>query len=284
MRLAPEGLNIRDIDPWDALYVARDKGKTVNVTIVRTRQVNGQGLTWEASLGDQENLFEIVGLIPESESGLPDGISMNWFRNQSIAAKVKGIDRRNNLVALSRREVVEENLSRLLDQLEESERLCALIRAARPAGIVVDIGGGVLIDIPRKKINLSRAVPIEVQYTPGQLAKVEVTGIDKTSKRIDVAIIDPWQPNEFARGEMVTGKIVQTADNVAFVQVRPGLVGIAPYPKSEHMEIGDTASYQVRKYDEDSRVLHLVRWDDERIRGRRGQHARRNRKEASSAE
>ncbi|RKO66411.1 S1 RNA-binding domain-containing protein [Desulfofundulus salinus] len=281
MRFAPEGTNYRDIDPWDALYTARDKEQTLNVTIVNVRSINGQGYTWEVSFGEQEDLFGIVGLIPESESGLPEGTSMNWFKHQVVAAKIKGIDRKNSIVALTRKEVVEENLRRMIEQLEESEQLLALVRASSPSGIVVDIGGGVLVRIPRREIKLSRAVPVEVQYPPGQFVKVQVTGIDKAAKKIDVSMIDPWQPGEYVRGEMVTGKIIQIKDNIAFVQTKPGLVGIAPYPKSEQVKIGETVKYQVQRYDPDNRVLHLVRWDEERIRGRRRQRARKRRERAS---
>ncbi|MBE3588661.1 MAG: S1 RNA-binding domain-containing protein [Thermoanaerobacteraceae bacterium] len=281
MRLAPEGTNYRDIDPWDALYTAKDKEQTLNVTIVNVRPINGQGYTWEVSFGEQEDLFGIVGLIPESESGLPEGTSMNWFKHQVVAAKIKGIDRKNSIVALSRKEVVEQNLRRLLDQLEESEQLLALVRASSSRGIVVDIGGGVLIRIPRREIKLSRAVPVEVQYPPGQFAKVQVTGIDKTARKIDISMVDPWQPGEYIRGEMVTGKIVQIKDNIAFVQVRPGIVGIAPYPKGDDAKLGDLVDYQVQRYDAPKRELRLKRWDEERIQGRRRQRARRFRERAA---
>ncbi|WP_333870958.1 hypothetical protein [Desulforamulus putei] len=266
MRLAPEGTNYRDINPWDALYEARDKEQILNVNIVDVKPINGQGYTWVVSLGEHEDLFGIVGLIPESESGLPDGTSMNWFKHQVVTAKIKGIDRKNSIVALTRREVIEENMSRLLDQLEESEQLLALIRASSTRGIIVDIGGGVLIKIPRREMKMSKSVPVEIQYPLEQFIKVQVTEIDKKGRKIGVKMIDPWQPDEYTRGDLVTGKIVQIKDNIAFVQTKPGLVGIAPYPKSEHAKVGDSVNYQVQKYDAENKILHLKRWDEEIIR------------------
>lgn len=277
MRLAPEGTNYRDINPWDALYEARDKEQILNVNIVDVKPINGQGYTWVVSLGEHEDLFGIVGLIPESESGLPDGTSMNWFKHQVVTAKIKGIDRKNSIVALTRKEVVEENMRRLLDQLEESEQLLALIRASSTRGIIVDIGGGVLIKIPRGEIKMSKSVPVEIQYPPEQFVRVQVTGIDKKERKIEIKMIDPWQPGEYTRGDLVTGKIVQIKDNIAFVQMKPGLVGIAPYPKSDQSKVGDSVNYQVQKYDSENKILHLKRWDEEIIRVRSLRRAQKRR-------
>lgn len=145
----------------------------------------------------------------------------------------------------------------------------------------MDAGGGDLIRIPRREIKLSRAVPAEVQYPPGQFARVQVTGIHKTARKIDISMVDPWQPGEYIRGASVTGKIVQIKDNIAFVQARPGVVGIAPYPKEDGAKLGDLVDYQVQRYGAEKKELRLTRWDEERIQGRRRQRARRIRERAA---
>jgi small subunit ribosomal protein S1 len=272
----PEGLSARETDPWEELYDARDRGTLVRGTVVRTRHIDGQGPTWEVSLGEKQDAFGIRGLIPDSESGLPEGMAMSQLRNQVVQAKVKGIDRKNGIVALSRREAVEDSLTCLLAELEAGESLMAAVRAVSPGGIVVDVGGGILVRMSAARARLSRAVPVEAQYRVGQLIEVEIAGVDKETRRVSVAARDPWKAGDYIRGEMVAGKIVQISDNIAFVQVRPGLVGIAPYPKTESAKLGEYRDYQVTRYDPEKRLLHLVRWDDARIRERRRQRGQRN--------
>lgn len=278
-RMMPEGMSARETDPWETLYEARDKGRVVQGTIVRTRHIDGQGATWEVSFGEKEDAFGIRGLVPEGESGLPDGLTMNELRNQIVTVKVKGIDRKNKIVALSRKEVVQENLTNLVQGLAEGESLMAMVRATIPAGVVVDVGGGVLVRMTNDAAKLSRGVPVEAQYHVGQLVDVDVTSIDKPNRQIRVEARNPWKAGEYGRGEMVAGRIVQINDNIAFVQVKPGLVGIAPYPRSESAKVGEYLDYQVTSYNAEKMVLHLIRWDKEKIRERRRRREQQNRRD-----
>ncbi|RKO65733.1 hypothetical protein [Desulfofundulus salinus] len=273
MRIAPEGTSITELDQWDIFYDAKDRDSVLSAvvtSVVRPKTLNG--LYWELKFEDADG---VRGVVPSSETGLPSERTMNFFVNQKVNVKIKSIDRKNGIVACTRREVVEEAINHLLGTLTEGEEIPALVRFVSRRGVGLDIGGGVIVEVPYRNAAYSRSLPLDVIYRPGQLIRVTVQAIDKEKKDIRVSIKDPWENEEFSRGTILTGRVLKIRGREMFVEVRQGLVGLAGYPLNKRIEEGEQLPFQVMSFDRAERKLHLIVLDPERIRGRRVRRERR---------
>lgn len=277
-KIAPEGKKLRDIDLWDMLYDARDRGSIVEAQITRTYYV-GEGEkkveTWELHFLDLDD--GITGMIPASQTGLPVGVPMKLFQNQVVSCKVIDIDRKNSLVACSRKESVDIQAARLYRQLSEGEVIPATVRAVGLRNVYVDIGGGVIVKLDPDKVRLSAGVPLDVQYqTYGQI-KIKVLSMDKETRIMEVEPLDPWEEWEFSRGEIISGRVVAVRDNVAYVAAKPGMYGRVYYGRNDRYKEGDYVAFQVQDFDRAKRHLHLVTYDMRRVAQVRREKSRRRR-------
>lgn len=276
-KIAPEGFS-SIADPWAELYEARERGTLIEALVTRVRRIDGQGETWELEFPGKPG---ITGLVPVSESGLPERSPLNQFVGQKILVKVMSIDKNNDLVACSRKEAVAIALARLVNQLEEGEVTNAVVRAVGQRGVYLDVGGGVVVRVNQEKARLSPAVPLDVQYEKGSIVKIRVIALDRNERSIEVEPVDPWGTWEFARGEVALGRVVAVRDGHAFVSVKPGVIGLAPVTGG--YTVGDRVEFQVTSFDRAKRRLHLRKWDARRAAERRRERGRRRRKARESA-
>ncbi|AKX95744.1 RNA-binding S1 [Neomoorella thermoacetica] len=263
----PEGFK-PGLSTLNILYEARNNDWSIEAIVSRVTWPDGQGAVWELIFPDIE---EVRGLVPASESGLPKNVPMEALTGQTIRVKVKGIDKENNLAACSRVEVVAEAKERLLKTLVEGEKLDALVRAvlARPSRLVLDIGGGVLVVVPREKAAYNRALPLNAQYNPGSLIKAQVEKIDRQEGIIEVAPINPWEKADFRRGDFISGKVIRVyGKRHVLVEVPPGITGLAPYPLRKTINQGDQVTCKVMAFNKAKKILHL-QWGDYRAAGNR---------------
>ncbi|MGQ9533437.1 MAG: 30S ribosomal protein S1, partial [Desulfotomaculales bacterium] len=147
--MRPEGVTFT-LDPLEVLFQMRERQQTLEATIVALDYPNSIS-TWVLTFPDLDG---VKGLVPASESGLPDKDLMPRFVGQSVRVKIRGIDRENKLAACSRREAVAEAAAKLLPTLAENPDavLDAMVRCVVPGNppkLLVDVGGGVLAEVPR---------------------------------------------------------------------------------------------------------------------------------------
>ena len=122
--MRPEGLTLTP-HPMEFLHQAKEKGLTLDASIVALDYPDNIP-TWVLSF---DGLDGVRGLVPASETGLPDKDLMPRFVGQQIRVKVKGVDRNNGLAACSRREAVAEAAAKLLPALAENpEQVTAYLK------------------------------------------------------------------------------------------------------------------------------------------------------------
>lgn len=252
------------------MWSAKERGIPVSATVER--------VVWPETLNTsvwEIDLDGVKGVVPLGETGLADAGLMPRFVGQKILVKIKGMDKENRVAACSRREVIADAQERLFKTLKQGMIIDAVVKAilpadpvnGRPPRLVVDIGGGVLVDVPRKWATRSHAARLNDLYRPGQAVKVKVLQVDSQQSgiiRVSVADVeaDPWSTAAYKRGEIVAGQVVAVRD-VVFVEVKPGLAGIAPLPLRGRLRRGDKVVCQVTAFDPKSKKLHL------RLRGGR---------------
>ena len=152
-----------------------------------------------------------------------------------------------------------------------------------PFGAFVDIGGVEGL-IPLRELSWDRnANPADI-VQEGQLARVEVLAMDWENDKfllsLRSATTDPFveYAQQFAAGDLVTGKVVKLMQFGAFVQLEPGVEGLVPIAKlgsgrrinhpREVVSEGDALDLKIESIDPatkkislsviDRRVLELV--------------------------
>lgn len=267
MLLAPEKTSTREMDYWDKLYDAKDRNSELYAFVVAVVQPETlQNLAWELEF---EGITNVRGLVPSSETGLPTEKMMNYFVGKEVKVKIKGIDKNNGLIACTRREVVDESRARIIKMIEEGQEIESMVRFVSDIWVGLDLGGGVIVDLDRKKAGVSRSVPLNVLYQEGQIVKVIVEKVDKSTNEINVIPVDPWQDVRYNRGDVVSGPVVRLGEKNIFITVRPGVIGIAPYPVSGKPSLGDRLVFKVNDFNPETRSLSLGLFDPELIRGRK---------------
>lgn len=264
--LAPEGLQLRDVDVWGPIYDAKTYGTIIEARVVRVRRIGAQGETWEIEFDDAPG---IIGLVPIEQTGLPKGTPLNAFVGSIISVKVLEISRKEGIAACSRKEVVNISLSKLLAALSVGQEISSIVKFVSDRNVYLDIGGGVIIRLSAEKARLSDGVPLDVQYRRGGRVNVIVTKLSREDRNIEVEPIDPWDKWTFSRGEVLSGTVVAFRDTVLFVSVKPGVIGMAPYKAGEDFVYGDRLEFQVNSFDAIKRKLHLIEWDPRKVSQRK---------------
>jgi len=266
----PEGYEVV-ADRWEYLYFAKERGVPVEAAVEKvTWPENLDTAVWELDLGDG-----IRGVVPASESGLADTSLMTRFVGQKILVKIKGMDKENRVAACSRREAIADAQERLFAALKDGIVIDAVVKAVlppdrnagKPASLVVDAGGGVLVEVPRKLATRSRAHRLAELFRPGQAVKAKVLQVDPQTGTLKLSLVDaepdPWEGLVYKRGDVVAGTVVGQAEKVVFLEIKPGVVGIAPPPLRGVLRRGNRVAAVVTSYDREKKKLHL------RLRGSR---------------
>ena len=264
--IRPEGYQPQ-ADLFEVLHNAKESGHPVNAVVAGIDYPDGTP-TWLLTFLD---LPGVKGLVPSSETGLGDPKLLPRFVGQQVRVIVKGVDRENALAACSRREAVAAAEEALKAQLKEGQALDAVVRAVlprdeeagKPARVVVDIGGGVLAELPRREAEVSAAMPLAAQYPPGKQVRVVVKSVEPLSIGLAPGP-DPWERADFKRGQFLACTVVMVAGRIVFLEpdLAPGVVGIAPAPLRGVVSRGDRLACVVAAFDGKAKKLRL------RIRGR----------------
>ena len=220
---------------------------------------------WELDLGG------VKGVVPFSETGLADQGLMLRFVGQVVRVKVSGCDRENRVVACSRRGALADARERLLATLGPGQVIDVVVKAVlppadgKPPRLLVDIGGGVLVEVPRGAATKRRADRLENLFRPGRQARAKVVQVDRQTDVIRVSLADveadPWRET-YRRGDVVAARVMNQKDGLLFVEVKPGLVGIASTPLHGRLRKGERVACVVTAYYPEEKKLHL------RLRGR----------------
>lgn len=262
------------IDPMEFLYQAKERGQVLEARVAALDFPDNIP-TWVLTF---PGLDGVRGLVPASETGLPDKALMPRFVGQEVRVKVKGTDRENNLAACSCREAMAEAAAKLLPVLAENpDRVWeAAVRAVlppdpdaeKPARLLVDVGGGVLAEVPRKEAQVWLSRPLGAQYTPGQKVRVKVTRVDPqtglVAASVKKALPDPWEKADFRRGQFLACTVAAVRGGIVYLEpdLAPGVLGIAPAPLLGEVNRGDRVSAAVASFDKGAKKLRL------RLRGR----------------
>ena len=208
---------------WNLLSDIYEKKLPVEVEVVE--KVRG-GLV--ANLG-------VRAFLPASQVDVRRVNDLSPYVGKRLKVRIIELNRKRNRVIISRRSIIEEELSEqkeeTLKKLEPGARLEGEVVEITDFGVFVNLGG---IDglVHRSEIGHGRFNHPKEVLELGQKVKVEVLDMDLERERINLSmkslIADPWENvlSNYVIGEKVSGVVTNLTPFGAFVEIEAGLEGL----------------------------------------------------------
>jgi len=252
---------------WERLAKVKETGEAIPVF--------GKGVSAPGFVVDVDG---VEGFIPMSQLGKEASENAQDLVGKYFKARVMEVDKLNNKLVLSEKEVSEAgDIARgkkALENIKEGEAYDGIVTT------VASFGAFVKIEVPVKKekayVEGLVHVP-EISYTKvnfpsdvlkvGDKVKVRVlAGRDgKLALSIKQALKDPWTGVEgkYKLESKITGKVVRISDFGVFVELEPGVEGlihITKIPPTHKINIGDEVKCTIEEINvKDKRIaLGLV--------------------------
>ncbi|GAA0444166.1 30S ribosomal protein S1 [Lentibacillus halophilus] len=215
----------------------------------------------------------VRGFIPASlvETYYVDDFSD--YINQPLRVKIVDLDREQNRVILSHKDVVQDELNEkkqeVLQSLEEGQVLEGVVERITNFGVFVNLGG---ID---GLVHISQLAHEHVEkasdvVSEGDTVNVEVLSVDRDNERISLSrkrtLPGPWANIEdrVSQGDILEGTVKRLVNFGAFVEVFPGVEGLVHISQIANRHIG--TPQEVLEVGEEINVKVLdVSQRDERI-------------------
>lgn len=219
---------------WDLLQSRFESGEVFEVTVADV--VKG-GLV--ADVG-------VRGFIPASMVERHFVEDFSDYKGRTLRVKVKEIDRENNKVILSAKEVMdaefEQNKQQVIAGLQAGQQLEGTVQRLTPFGAFVDIGG---IDglVHVSELSWQHVAHPKDVVSEGQSVTVKVLKVDPAAGKISLSIKaaqpGPWESaaGQFNVGDIVTGTVRRLVTFGAFVEIAPGVEGLVHISQIAHRHI-----------------------------------------------
>jgi small subunit ribosomal protein S1 len=218
----------------------------------------------------------VPAFLPYSQIDLRPVKDLDALIGQSFDFKILKFNRKRNNVVISRRAILEEQRSKLREQmratLKEGQTICGAITNITDYGLFIDLGGmDGLCHIT--DLSWGRVSHPSKLYTVGEEIEVKVLKYDQDSDRVSLGVkqlkSDPWElvPETYAAGSRVTGKVVSITDYGAFVELEEGVEGLVhisemswskkPRHPSKIVSVGADIEVQVLKVEAETKRISL---------------------------
>jgi len=233
-------------------------------------------ITGKVKGGFTVGLGTIRAFLPGSLVDVRPVKDATYLEGKDLEFKIIKIDRPRNNVVVSRRAVVEKELTAerdaLLENMEEGQLVKGVIKNLTDYGAFVNLGGidGLLhiTDISWKRVKH----PSEV-LNVGDEIEARVLKFDKERNRVSLGLKqteeDPWGdlPRRYPRDTRIVGKVTNVTDYGAFVEIEDGVEGLVHVSEmdwtnknihpSKVVQVGDEVEVMVLDIDPERRRISL---------------------------
>jgi small subunit ribosomal protein S1 len=190
----------------------------------------------------------IRGFMPISQIDLYRVEDTEQFVNQRLRCLVVEVNPEERNLVVSRRALQEkereEAREKLWQTLAEGQTYEGIVRSVKDFGAFVDLGG---VDglLHVSEMSWSRVEKASQVVQVGQKVKVIVLKLDQERRKVSLGLkqltASPWDTigTNYPEGSLVTGKVTRLMDFGAFVELEPGIEGLA--------HISELAPQRIRK-------------------------------------
>lgn len=250
---------------WETLMKSRDDGLPLTV---EGKNVTNSGISVEVK--------GLSGFIPNSQLGKDALMDTQNFVGKKFQAVVIDVDREDNKVILSEKEISEKDelalARRAIEETEEGEVFEGEVAS------IYDFGAFVKIE---KKTREGEIVPLEGLVhiselswektrrsddvvSVGDTVKVKVIGKTKGKLALSIkqATENPWDKIEekYPKDKQITGEVTRHSDFGIFVALEPGVEGLVhmtKIPPATSYERGQKVEVYIEEVDKESKKISL---------------------------
>jgi len=220
---------------WDRMQELLDKNETIEAKVVDV--VKG-GLVVDVG---------VRGFIPASMVERHFVEDFSDYKGRTLRLKVKEIDRPNNKLILSQKDVLEEEYQakklEVMENLKAGDVIEGTVQRLTQFGAFVDVGGvDGLVHI--SELSYQHVEKPSDVVKEGDKVKVKILKVDPANERISLSIKaaqpGPWEQagEQFQIGDIIQGTVRRLVDFGAFVEVAPGVEGLVHVSQIAHRRIG----------------------------------------------
>ena len=235
-------------------------------------QITLQGLV--KSCDENYNLYinlgkGITGIIPREEveainleeTGLPKTNLCTGKVHKFVQFRIKDFVQDKNVI-LSRKQVQQDALNWVKNDLQVGQRVEGIVKNIRPYGAFIEIGGGVVGLVHIEDLSIARIKSPSERLKIGQKVEVVVKSINREDGKVILSykeILGTWEENaeKFDQGMKAKGIVRETEKNKngIFIELRPNLVGMSEY--EEGLEYGQVVDVYIKKIDRQKKKIKL---------------------------
>ena len=244
------------------------------VEVYKTGEIVTGHVTSKTKGGLIVDLYGMETFLPGSQIDVKPVTDYDQFVNKTMEFKVVKINEIIRNAVVSHKALIESDIeaqrTEIISKLEKGQVLEGTIKNVTDFGAFIDLGGldGLLYitDISWGRINH----PSEV-LSNGQKINVAVLDFVDDKKRISLGLkqltAHPWDalPDYVLEGNKVKGKVVNSEDYGAFLEVEPGIEGLVhvseitwsnqPINAKEFFKMGDEHEAMIVSIDKDERKM-----------------------------
>ncbi len=224
-----------------------------------------ENLNLHVTFGDN-----LLGIMPRTEveginleeDGLPKVNLCKGKVHKFVQFNIKGLDELNNLI-LSRKNVQNDTISWVKNELKVGEKLNGIVKSIKPYGVFVEVAGGVVGLLHIEDISVARIKSPEERFKIGQNIDVVVKLVNKDKGKIILSykeMFGTWEENieKYQRGSNAKGIVREHEKNKngIFIELEPNLVGMAEY--QEGLNYGEVVDVYIKKIDSERKKVKLL--------------------------
>ena len=261
LKFEPEG--------WNNEITKVDK---FNLKTYMENQETLQGLV--RNCDDNYNLYVkfengLVGKIPREEveaikteeNGLPKTNLCIGKVHKFVQFKIKDVE--EDGIILSRKQVQNEAINWVKNDLEVGQKVDGIVKNIKPYGAFIEIGGGIVGLAHIEDLSVARIKSPYERLKIGQKLEIMVKSINREQGKVILSykeLLGSWEENasKFKTGSKVKGKVRETEKNKngIFIELAPNLVGMAEY--EDGLEYGQDVDVYIKKIDYDRKKVKLL--------------------------
>ncbi len=227
------------------------------------------------SAGYHVNVDGIQAFLPGSHLGSDMPSDLSELKEEELHLKILELSRKNRNIVISRREYLNEEREKQIDEifenLEVGDTIEGEIKSKVDFGLFVDIGGFEGL-VHRSEITWKDLPVPPEEYQEGNTVEVKVIDVNREEEKISLSIKrltpNPWEgvAERYPVGEKVNGNVVSITDFGAFIELEEdveGLIHISElswgYPEDPHevVEVGEEIEAEVLDVDEEEQRISL---------------------------
>jgi len=262
------------------VYLSRDRAARLKIwTVLEDAFKNEETVTGKVLERVKGGLAVEIGIrafLPGSLVDIRPNRRLEDYIGQEVEARIISFDRRRSNVVLSRKALLEVEVSKVKEEtmagLEEGMLVSGAIKNITDYGVFVDLGGlDGLLHIT--DISWGRVGHPNEYFKVGDDVEVVILRFDREKERVSLGykqrFEDPWimVPEKYPVGKRVSGEVVSVVDYGAFVALEEGVEGLIHVsemswtkkiknPRSV-IEIGQEVDVVVSEVDSEKRRLSL---------------------------